>query len=187
MAKKKDDSPRLKKSYYEKVVPALRKEFSYTSLMQVPKIEKIVVSMGVGDASKDKKLLESAVEELSIITGQKPIRNAAKRSISNFKIREGMLIGTSVTLRGDRMYEFLDRLVAIALPRVKDFRGVKRKSFDGNGNYSLGIKEQIVFPEIRYDKIAQVRGLNIAFSTTAKNNEEAFSLLSGLGMPFERV
>ncbi len=186
MAKARSEEPRLKTLYREKAATALQKEFSYKSCMQIPRFEKIVVSMGVGDGVKDKKLVDSAVDELSILTGQKAVKNLAKKSIANFKLREGMAIGASVTLRGNQMFEFMDRLISIALPRVKDFRGVKTKSFDGHGNYSLGIKEQIIFPEIRYDKIARVAGMNIAFTTTAATDEECRFLLTQIGMPFSK-
>jgi large subunit ribosomal protein L5 len=164
----------------------LNKEFSFKSPMQIPKIEKIVVSAGVGDAITNKKFLDSAVTELEQITGQKVLRTKARKSIANFKLREGMEIGAKVTLRGNRMYEFLDRLVNVALPRVKDFRGVNPKAFDGRGNFSLGLEEQIIFPEIDYDKIEQVRGLNVAIVTTAPNDEQARSLLAKFGMPFSK-
>ena len=171
--------------HYEKVVrQALVEEFSYGNLMQVPKLEKIVVNMGVGEAGREAKKIEGAVADLTAITGQKPVVTKAKKSIANFKLREGMIVGCKVTLRGDRMYEFLDRLVNIALPRVRDFHGVPQKSFDGNGNFSLGIKEQIVFPEINYDKIDKVRGLNITICTNAKSNQEALELLKSFNMPF---
>ena len=179
-------TPRLRKTYTEKVSGELLKEFEYSSSMQIPKLEKVSVSCGVGDAISNKKLLESAQKELEAITGQKAIRTKARKSISNFKLREGMDIGTKVTLRGDMMWEFLDRLMNVALPRVKDFRGVNPNAFDGHGNYSLGIQEQIIFPEIDYDKIERVSGLNIAIVTTAKTDAEARSLLAKLGMPFRK-
>jgi large subunit ribosomal protein L5 len=178
--------PRLQKIYREKVAPELKTDFSYSSPMQVPRIEKIIVSMGVGEAVTNKKFLESAVAEIGQITGQKAIKTRARKSIANFKIREGQEIGVKVTLRGVRMYEFLDRLINVALPRVKDFRGVSANAFDGHGNYSLGITEQIIFPEIDYDKIEQVTGMNIAVVTTAKTDAEAKSLLAKLGMPFRK-
>ena len=187
--KKKNDGnyeARLKHQYREKIAGELNKEFSFKSPMQIPKIEKIVVSAGVGDAITNKKYLDSAVTELEQITGQKVLRTKARKSIANFKVREGMEIGAKVTLRGNRMYEFLDRLVNIALPRVKDFRGVNPKAFDGRGNFSLGLDEQIIFPEIDYDKIEQVRGLNVAIVTTAPNDEQARSLLAKFGMPFSK-
>jgi len=177
---------RLKLQYRDKIAGELNKEFSFKSPMQIPKIEKIVVSAGVGDAITNKKFLDSAVTELEQITGQKVLRTKARKSIANFKLREGMEIGAKVTLRGNRMYEFLDRLVNIALPRVKDFRGVNPKAFDGRGNFSLGLEEQIIFPEIDYDKIEQVRGLNVAIVTTAPNDEQARSLLAKFGMPFSK-
>ena len=175
---------RLHESYNSAVRPALMKEFGYKSPMQVPKLEKIVVNMGVGEAAHDAKKLEAAVAELSAITGQKPQVIRARKAIANFKLRRGLPIGAKVTLRGARMYEFLDRLVNIALPRVRDFRGLSGRSFDGRGNYSLGIKEQIVFPEINYDRIDAVRGMDIIIVTTAKSNEEAKALLKGFNMPF---
>ncbi|MBI1244534.1 MAG: 50S ribosomal protein L5 [Alphaproteobacteria bacterium] len=175
---------RLQESYDKSIKPALMKQFGYKSPMQVPRIEKIVVNMGVGEAAHDAKKLEAAVSELSAITGQKPLVIKAKKAIANFKLRRGLPIGAKVTLRGARMYEFLDRLVTIALPRVRDFRGLSGKSFDGRGNYSLGIKEQIVFPEINYDRIDAVRGMDIIIVTTAKSNEEAKALLKSFDMPF---
>jgi len=177
---------RLKEVYSEKIVAELQKEFNYSSPMQIPKLEKIVVSMGVGEALINKKLLESAVSELAQITGQKPVKTKARKSIANFKVREGQEIGAMVTLRGNVMFEFLDRLVNVALPRVKDFRGINSNSFDGHGNYSMGINEQIIFPEIDYDKIEKVRGLNVAFVTSAKTDQEARSLLKAFGMPFKK-
>ncbi|MDR1317263.1 MAG: 50S ribosomal protein L5 [Spirochaetales bacterium] len=178
--------PRLQKLYREKVAPELKADFSYTSSMQIPRVTKIIVSMGVGEAVANKKFLESAAQEVTQITGQKAIKTRARKSIANFKIRQGQEIGVKVTLRGVRMYEFLDRLVNIALPRVKDFRGVNANAFDGHGNYSLGITEQIIFPEIDYDKIEQVTGMNIAVVTTAGTDAEAKSLLAKLGMPFRK-
>jgi large subunit ribosomal protein L5 len=178
--------PKLKQEYIKTIAPTMHKEFSYKSVMQIPKLEKIVVSMGIGEAINNKKLLDVAVSELATITGQKPVKTAARKSIAGFKLREGMLIGTKVTLRGNKMYEFLERLISIALPRTKDFKGVNDKAFDGKGNYSLGIKEQIIFPEIDYDKIERVSGMNIAFVTSAKSNEEAKSLLTHFGMPFKK-
>jgi large subunit ribosomal protein L5 len=176
----------LKIRYSEQIAGELNKEFGFKSPMQIPKIEKIVVSAGVGESITNKKFLDSVVTEMEQITGQKVLRTKARKSIANFKIREGMDIGAKVTLRGNRMYEFLDRLVNVALPRVKDFRGVSPKAFDGRGNYSLGIEEQIIFPEIDYDKIEQVRGLNVAIVTTAPNDEQARSLLTKFGMPFSK-
>lgn len=175
---------RLREKYLREIIPALVKEFSYRNPLQAPRLEKIVVNMGLGEAIQNIKVLDHAAEELALITGQKPLVTRARKSISNFKLRTGMPIGCCVTLRGKRMYEFLDRLVNIALPRVRDFKGVSSKSFDGRGNYSLGIKEQIIFPEINYDKIDKVRGMNITIVTTARTDEEAKSLLRHLGVPF---
>ena len=177
---------RLKDQYNNEIVDALIKKFGYKNRMQVPKLDKIVVNMGVGEAKENAKVLEAAVKDLETITGQKAILTKAKNSIANFKIREGMPIGCKVTLRGERMYEFLDRLVNLALPRVRDFRGVNPNSFDGRGNYALGIKEQIIFPEIEYDKIDKVRGMDIIFVTTAHTDEEARELLAQFGMPFKK-
>ena len=179
-------SSRLKEMYQNEIVPALTKKFGYKNIMQVPKLDKIVVNMGVGEAKENAKLLESAMKDLEIITGQKPIMTTAKKSIANFKIREGMKIGCKVTLRGDRMYEFLDRLVNLSLPRVRDFRGVNPNSFDGRGNYALGIREQLIFPEIEYDKIDKTRGMDVIIVTTAKTDEEARELLTQFNMPFSR-
>ena len=179
-------SSRLKEMYQNEIIPALTKKFGYKNIMQVPKLDKIVVNMGVGEAKENAKLLESAMKDLEIITGQKPIMTTAKKSIANFKIREGMKIGCKVTLSGDRMYEFLDRLVNLALPRVRDFRGVNPNSFDGRGNYALGIREQLIFPEIEYDKIDKTRGMDIIIVTTAKTDEEARELLTQFSMPFSR-
>lgn len=176
--------PRLKERFENEVVPALREKFGYKSVMQVPKIEKIVVNMGVGDAKDNSKLLDAAVKDLSTIVGQKAIVTKSKKSISNFKIRQGMGIGCKVTLRGARMYEFADKLFNVALPRVRDFKGVPSKAFDGRGNYSLGVKEQLIFPEMEYDKIEKLRGMDIIFVTTAQTDEEARELLKLLGMPF---
>lgn len=178
--------PNFKKKYLETVAPELYKEFGYKTVMQIPKIEKITVSVGVGEATVNKKLLDAAVKELEQITGQHVVKTKARKSIANFKIRAGQEIGAMVTLRGDNMWYFLERLISIALPRVKDFRGVKPNAFDGHGNYSLGITEQIIFPEIDYDKIERVSGLNVAIVTTAKTDEEAFALLKKLGMPFAK-
>lgn len=175
---------RLRKHYDTVVRPALLKEFAYANPMQVPKLEKIVINMGVGEAAQDSKKIEAALAELTLISGQKPVSTKAKKSIAQFKLREGQVVGCKVTLRAERMYEFLDRLINIALPRVRDFRGVPAKSFDGRGNYSLGLKEQIVFPEINYDKVEAIRGMDIIFVTTAKSNEEAKALLKGFDMPF---
>ena len=182
----KKSGPRLWIKYNEEIVPYLIKRFNYKNVMQVPKISKVSLNVGVGDATQDGKFLESAVDELSIISGQKSVTTKAKRAISNFKLREGMSIGCRVTLRRQRMYEFLDRLLNVAIPRVRDFRGVDDNSFDGKGNYTLGIKEQIIFPEINYDKVAKIRGLNVTIVTTAKTDEEAYELLQGFGMPFKR-
>ena len=175
---------RLKDLYTNEIVPALMEKFKYRSVMQAPKLEKVVINMGVGDAKENPKFLEAAVNELAQITGQKPVVTKAKKSVANFKVRQGMSIGTKVTLRGDRMYEFIDRLLNIALPRVRDFRGVSAKSFDGRGNYALGIKEQLIFPEINYDAVDKVRGMDIIFVTTANTDEEARELLRLMGMPF---
>jgi large subunit ribosomal protein L5 len=178
--------PSLKKKYLEKVAPELFTEFGYKSKMQVPAIEKIAVSVGVGEAVANKKLLDSAVKELEQITGQHVLKTKARKSIANFKVREGQEIGAVVTLRGENMWFFLERLIGVALPRVKDFKGVNPNAFDGNGNYSLGITEQIIFPEIDYDKIERVSGLNVAIVTSAKTDEEGFALLKKLGMPFSK-
>lgn len=175
---------RLKDKYKNEVVPQMMKDFNYTSVMEVPKIEKVVVNVGVGDAIQNSKLLDEAVEELAAITGQAPIITKAKKSIANFKVREGMPIGAKVTLRAEKMYEFLDKLFNISLPRVRDFRGVSDTAFDGRGNYTLGVKEQIIFPEIDFDKVNRTRGMDVVIVTTAKTNEEAKALLEGLGMPF---
>lgn len=175
---------RLKDFYEAQIVPEMTKKFSYTNKLAVPKLEKIIINMGVGEARENAKVLDGAVRDMSIISGQKPVVTKAKKSIANFKLREGMNIGCKVTLRGDRMYEFTDRLVNIALPRVRDFRGVSPTAFDGRGNYALGLKEQLIFPEIDYDKIDKVRGMDIIIVTTAKTDEEARELLRILGMPF---
>ena len=175
---------RLEQRYKEEVVPKLQKQFGYSSSMAIPRVTKVVINMGVGEAIADAKLLDQAVAELATIAGQRPAITKARKSISNFKLREGMSIGCKVTLRGPRMYEFLDRLLTIALPRVRDFRGVSEKAFDGRGNYTLGIQEQIVFPEIVYDKIDKIRGMNITICTTAKTDEEGQALLAAMGMPF---
>ena len=176
----------LKKLYNEQIVPNLTKKFKYTTKMQVPKLEKIVLNMGVGDALTDQKYLDAAVKDLETISGQKAIVTKAKKSVAGFKLREGNKIGCKVTLRGDMMYIFLEKLVTIALPRVRDFRGISKGSFDGRGNYSLGIKEQLVFPEIEYDQVVKVRGLDVVFVTTAKSNEEALALLTEFGLPFRK-
>ncbi len=178
--------PPMKALYREKALPALMEEFGYTTVMQVPRIDRIVLSAGVGDAIVNKKFLDAAVDELSLIAGQKAVKTKARKSISNFKLREGMEVGAKVTLRGSRMYDFLYRLINIALPRVKDFRGVSGNAFDGHGNYSLGITEQIIFPEIDYDKIERISGLNIVIVTTAQTDQEGKSLLEKLGMPFRK-
>jgi large subunit ribosomal protein L5 len=179
-------SSRLKEQYASEIVPEMTKKFGYKNIMQVPKLDKVVVNMGVGEAKENAKLLESAMNDLAIITGQKPVQTIAKNSVANFKIREGMPIGCKVTLRGDRMYEFVDRLVNLALPRVRDFRGVNPNAFDGRGNYALGIREQLIFPEIEYDKVDKVRGMDIIFVTTAKTDEEARELLRLFNMPFAK-
>lgn len=178
--------PRLFKQYKEEIIPAMMKRFGYKNIMQVPRLEKISLNMGVGEAVQDSKVLEHALEDLTVISGQKPAITTAKKSISNFKLREGMKVGCRVTLRGDRMYEFFDRLISIAIPRIRDFRGLPDKSFDGRGNYSMGAREQIIFPEINVDKIDKIRGLNITITTSAKNDEEAFELLAAFGMPFKK-
>ncbi|MEM9261702.1 MAG: 50S ribosomal protein L5 [Bacteroidota bacterium] len=178
-------APRLREKYRQDVVPALQEQFQYKSVMQVPRLVKICINQGVGAATQDKKLVENAVNELSMIAGQKAVKTKAKKSVSNFKLREGMEIGARVTLRRDQMYEFLDRLIAVALPRVRDFRGINDKSFDGRGNYSMGIKEQIVFPEINIDKVSSITGMDITFVTTAQTDAEALALLKGLGLPFK--
>ncbi|MFD2830844.1 50S ribosomal protein L5 [Corticicoccus populi] len=177
---------RLKDKYNESVKTELVNKFNYSSVMEVPKIEKIVVNMGVGDAVQNSKVLDTAVEELEAITGQKALITKAKKSIATFRLREGMPIGAKVTLRGERMYEFLDKLIAVSLPRVRDFRGVSKKSFDGRGNYTLGVKEQLIFPEIDYDKVSKVRGMDIVIVTTANTDEEARELLTQFGMPFQK-
>ena len=177
-------TPRLKDKYNKEIVPALKQKFSYKSVMQVPKIEKICINKGMGVAVTDKKLIDVAVEEITTITGQKAVATKSKKAISNFKLRENQPIGVRVTLRGDKMYEFLDRLMNIALPRVRDFRGISNKGFDGRGNYTLGVKEQIIFPEISIDKVNKISGMDITFVTTAKTDEESFELLKEFGMPF---
>lgn len=179
-------TPRLKTQYKEEVVPSLREKFSYTSIMQVPKLKKICLNQGVGDAVSDKRLIESAVEEMTLISGQKANATYSKKDISNFKLRKGMPIGARVTLRGDKMYEFLDRLISVSLPRTRDFRGIESKGFDGSGNYTLGIKEQIIFPEIDIDKIKNVTGMDITFVTSANTNEEGLALLTEFGLPFKK-
>ena len=177
---------RLKETYKEKVFPALNEKFKYANVMEVPKLEKITLNMGLGDAKDNPKLLEMAVAEMAAIAGQAPVVTKSRKSIANFKVREGMSVGCKVTLRGDRMYEFADKFFNIALPRVRDFKGVSKNSFDGRGNYSMGVKEQLIFPEIVYDQVEKVRGMDIVFTTTAKTDEEAQVLLEMLGMPFEK-
>jgi large subunit ribosomal protein L5 len=177
-------TPRLKDKYNNEIVPALKQKFSYKSVMQVPKIEKICINKGMGIAVTDKKLIDVALEEITTITGQKSVSTKSKKAISNFKLRENMPIGVRVTLRGDKMYEFLDRLMNIAMPRVRDFRGVSNKGFDGRGNYTLGVKEQIIFPEISIEKVNKISGMDITFVTTAQSDEESFELLKAFGMPF---
>jgi large subunit ribosomal protein L5 len=178
--------PRLKSRYRDEVRPALVRRFGYSSVMEAPRVEKITLNMGVGDAKQDTKMLEAATEQLATIAGQRPSVRRARKSIAGFKVRDGMPVGVAVTLRDARMFEFLDRLASIAIPRIRDFRGLSPRSFDGRGNYSLGIREQIIFPEIDYDSIDQVRGLDVVITTTARTDEEAFSLLEALGMPFRR-
>ncbi|MBE5901552.1 MAG: 50S ribosomal protein L5 [Lachnospiraceae bacterium] len=177
---------RLKENYQNEIVPAMVKKFGYKNIMQVPKLDKIVINMGVGEAKENAKLLEAAMGDLEIISGQKPVVTRAKNSIANFKLREGMAIGCKVTLRGEKMYEFADRLINLALPRVRDFRGVNPNAFDGRGNYALGIKEQLIFPEIEYDKVDKVRGMDVIFVTTANTDEEARELLTQFNMPFAK-
>ncbi len=177
---------RLKEKYLNEVVPSLKEKYNYKSIMEVPKLEKVVINIGVGDATGNSKLIDAAVADLTKISGQKPVVTRAKKSIAGFKVREGQAIGCKVTLRGENMYNFIDKLVAIALPRVRDFRGVSPKAFDGRGNYTMGIKEQLIFSEIDYDDVIKVRGMDIVFVTTAKSNEEAFDLLNGLGIPFRK-
>lgn len=177
---------RLKEKYNEQIKNELVGKFNYSSVMEVPKIDKIVVNMGVGDAVQNSKVLDTAVEELQAITGQKPVITKAKKSIATFRLREGMPIGAKVTLRGERMYDFLDKLISVSLPRVRDFRGISKKAFDGRGNYTLGVKEQLIFPEIDYDKVSKVRGMDIVIVTTANTDEEARELLTQFGMPFQK-
>ncbi|WP_028777711.1 50S ribosomal protein L5 [Shimazuella kribbensis] len=177
---------RLKETYTNEIISSLMNKFEYKSVMQVPKVEKIVINMGVGEAVQNSKVLDNAVEDLTSISGQKPVITRAKKSIAGFKLREGMPIGVKVTLRGARMYDFLEKLINISLPRVRDFRGISPKSFDGRGNYTLGVKEQLIFPEISYDKIDKVRGMDVVIVTTANTDEEAFALLSEMGMPFRK-
>ncbi len=177
---------RLKETYINEIAAAMQKKFGYKNVMEIPKLDKIVINMGVGEAKENAKALESAVKDMEIISGQKPVITKAKKSVANFKIREGLAIGCKVTLRGDKMYEFADRLINLALPRVRDFRGVNPNAFDGRGNYALGVKEQLIFPEIEYDKVDKVRGMDVIFVTTAKTDEEARELLRLFGMPFSK-
>ncbi|MFV8772192.1 50S ribosomal protein L5 [Aerococcus urinaeequi] len=177
---------RLQEKYKNEVVPSMIEKFNYSSIMQAPKLDKIVINMGVGDAVSNAKNLENAVEELTLIAGQKPVITTAKKSIAGFRLREGMPIGTKVTLRGERMYDFFDKLVSVSLPRVRDFRGISNRSFDGRGNYTLGIREQLIFPEIDFDKVSKVRGMDIVIVTTADSDEESLELLTQLGMPFQK-
>ena len=177
---------RLKEKYLKEIVPSLQKKYNYKSVMEVPKLEKIVINIGVGDATTNSKLLDAACNDLELISGQKPVITKAKKSIAGFKVREGQAIGCKVTLRGENMYNFLDKLISISLPRVRDFRGVSPKAFDGRGNYTLGIKEQLIFSEIEYDNVVKVRGMDIVLVTTAKSNEEAYDLLNELGIPFRK-
>ena len=179
--------PRLKTAYRERIVGQLQQELGLANAMQVPRLEKVVINMGVGDALRDGRMLEAAVEDLQTITGQKPVITKARKSIAGFKLREGQQIGAKVTLRGDRMWEFIDRLVAVSIPRIRDFRGLNAKAFDGKGNYTLGLTEQLIFPEIDYDKVAKVRGMDITVVTTARNDEEGRALLVALGFPFEGI
>ncbi len=177
--------PRLQKKYREEVVPKMREEFNYKSFMEVPRITKICLNQGLGEATQDKKIVDEALEELSLIAGQKAVPTIAKKSVSNFKLREGMTIGARVTLRKIRMYEFLDRFISVSLPRVRDFRGISDKSFDGRGNYNMGITEHIIFPELNMDKVSKIKGMDVTFVTTAKTDAEAFALLKHLGLPFK--
>lgn len=177
---------RLRETYKNDVFKALKEKFDYKNPMEVPKLVKVTINMGLGEAKENAKILDSAVKELAVISGQRPVKTKARKSIANFKVREGMPVGCKVTLRGDNMYEFVDKFFNISLPRVRDFKGVSKNSFDGRGNYSMGIKEQLIFPEIKYDKVESIKGMNIVFTTTAKTDEEAAALLSLLGMPFEK-
>ena len=177
---------RLKEKYLNEVIPSLKEKYDYKSVMEIPKLEKIVINVGVGDATTNSKLLDAAVNDLTVITGQKPVITKAKKSIAGFHVREGQSIGCKVTLRGEAMYNFMDKLISIALPRVRDFRGISPKAFDGRGNYTLGVKEQLIFSEIEYDNVVKVRGMDIVFETTAKSNQEAYDLLNELGMPFRK-
>ena len=179
--------PRLKDQYKSAVVPALKEKFNYKNIMQVPRLEKVVLNMGLGDCKDNARALELAVSELAVIAGQKPVVTKARKSVANFKLREGMNVGAKVTLRGDKMYEYVDKLISIALPRVRDFRGVSNTAFDGRGNYAMGIKEQLIYPEINYDKVETIRGMDIIFVTTANTDEEAHALLEALGMPFAKA
>jgi large subunit ribosomal protein L5 len=182
----KEKVPSLKKRYNDEIIDLMIKEFEYKNIMQVPKLNKIVLNMGLGEAIENKKLLEAGVEELTLISGQKPVKTKAKKSVATYKLRKGMEIGCKVTLRGDRMYEFLDRFINIALPRVRDFRGVSKDSFDGRGNFAVGIKEQIIFPEINYDKVEKIHGMDVVVNTTARRDEEAAKLLEAFGMPYKK-
>ena len=177
---------RLRETYKNEVFKALQEKFQYENVMEVPKLVKVTINMGLGEAKENAKIMESAIEEISLITGQRPVVTKARKSIANFKVRQGMPVGAKVTLRGDNMYEFCDKFFNISLPRVRDFKGVNKNSFDGRGNYSMGIKEQLIFPEINYDKVETIKGMNIVFTTTAKTDEEAAALLELLGMPFEK-
>jgi large subunit ribosomal protein L5 len=177
--------PRLKVRYREEVLPRLRQELGYANAMEVPRLQKVVINMGVGDALKDARMLEAATQDLAVITGQRPVVTKARKSIAGFKLREGMSIGAKVTLRGDRMWEFVDRLITVAIPRIRDFRGLSRRSFDGHGNYTLGLTEQLIFPEVDYDKVVKVRGMDITVATTAQTDDEGRALLIALGFPFE--
>ena len=177
---------RLKERYNKEIIPSLKEKYGYKSVMEIPKLDKIVVNMGVGDATINSKLLDAAIADLEIITGQKPVKTIAKKSIAGFKLREGQAIGCKVTLRGENMYNFLDKLVSVTLPRVRDFRGISNRAFDGRGNYTLGLTEQLIFSEIEYDNVVKVRGMDIVFVTTAKTNDEAYDLLKGFGMPFKK-
>jgi len=177
--------PRLKVRYRQEVLPRLRQELGFTNSMQVPRLQKVVLNMGVGDALKDARMLEAATQDLAVITGQRPVVTKARKSIAGFKLREGMSIGAKVTLRGDRMWEFVDRLITVAIPRIRDFRGLSRRSFDGHGNYTLGLTEQLIFPEVDYDKVVKVRGMDITVTTTARTDDEGRALLIALGFPFE--
>lgn len=177
---------RLKEKYTKEIIPGLKEKFGYKSVMQVPKLEKIVINIGAGDASHNSKALEACMNDLEVITGQRPVVTKAHKSIAGFKIREGQKVGCKVTLRGEQMYNFLDKLIAVAIPRVRDFRGLSPKAFDGRGNYTIGIKEQLIFPEIEFDNVVKVRGMDIVLVTTAKTNDEAHALLSGLGVPFRK-